>query len=143
MSAGVPAHPAYGYHVARFARVASRGLISGPELTVVLETAVAYTDDAVVWDETSVAAPGTGRDRYGLLLNPGDPVHVEYEGFGKFVGPDGGNGLNVQIGDDEIVSCAIQQVRLIGPDPEPIAPKAEMAAACAHDARGGPRSNPA
>ena len=113
VAAGVATHPAYGYHLSRFARAMRDELISGPELTVALETAVVCTDAAVVWDETSVAVPGTGRDRYGLLLNAGDRVHVEFEGFGVFVGPDGG-GLNVQIGDDEIVSCAIQQVRLIG-----------------------------
>ena len=114
VAAGVAAHPAYGYHLSRFARAMRDELISGPELTVALETAVVCSDAAVVWDETSVEAPGTGRDRYGLLLSTGDRVHVEFEGFGTFVGPDGGNGLNVQIGDDEIVSCAIQQVRRIG-----------------------------
>jgi hypothetical protein len=44
-----PVHPAKGYHVARFSRAMRRGLITGPELVAVPETAHGFTP-ATVYD---------------------------------------------------------------------------------------------
>jgi hypothetical protein len=43
--------PACGYHVARFARAQRRGLISGPDLMAVLDTAGVFTTSTVIYDE--------------------------------------------------------------------------------------------
>ena len=40
-----------GYHVARFAQAWCLGLISGPDLAVVLDAAVVFTSSTVVYDE--------------------------------------------------------------------------------------------
>ena len=42
---------AKGYHVARFAQAWCLGLISGPDLAVVLDAAVVFTSSTVVYDE--------------------------------------------------------------------------------------------
>jgi hypothetical protein len=43
--------PARGYHVARFGRAQRRGLISGPDLMAVLDTAGVFTTSTVIYDE--------------------------------------------------------------------------------------------
>jgi len=47
---GTPMLPARGYHVARFARAQRRGLISGPDLMAVLDTAGVFTTSTVIYD---------------------------------------------------------------------------------------------
>jgi hypothetical protein len=39
-----------GYHVARFARARRRGLISGPDLTAILDDAEVFSNSTVVYD---------------------------------------------------------------------------------------------
>jgi hypothetical protein len=48
---GTPVRPVRGYHVARFARAQRRGLISGPDLMAVLDTAGVFTTSTVIYDE--------------------------------------------------------------------------------------------
>jgi len=43
--------PVRGYHVARFCRGFRRRLISGPDLTTVLQAAGTFTLATVIWDE--------------------------------------------------------------------------------------------
>ena len=47
---GTPVRPVRGYHVARFARAQRRGLISGPDLMAVLDTAGVFTTSTVIYD---------------------------------------------------------------------------------------------
>jgi hypothetical protein len=42
--------PLRGYHVARFGRAMKEGRISGPDLIAVLQTAVVFTVDTVIWE---------------------------------------------------------------------------------------------
>lgn len=44
-----------GYHVARFAAAMRRGLITGPDLTTVLNTAGVFTNGTLIYDQ-----PGGG-----------------------------------------------------------------------------------
>jgi hypothetical protein len=53
---GAPVRPARGYHVARFGRAARKGLITGPELIAVLETAHGFTTATVIYDQVSGGA---------------------------------------------------------------------------------------
>jgi len=48
---GTPVRPVRGYHVARFGRAQRRGLISGPDLMAVLDTAGAFTTSTVIYVE--------------------------------------------------------------------------------------------
>jgi hypothetical protein len=42
--------PLLGYHVGRFGTAMKAGRISGPDLVSVLQTAVVFTTDTVIWD---------------------------------------------------------------------------------------------
>jgi hypothetical protein len=48
---GTPVRPVRGYHVARFGRAMRRGLITGPDLMAVLDTAGAFTTSTVIYVE--------------------------------------------------------------------------------------------
>ena len=61
-----PTRPVRGYHMARFARAQSRGLISAAEFAAVTQTAGAFTPARVIFDTGPEET--TGRDR--TVLGP-------------------------------------------------------------------------
>jgi hypothetical protein len=83
-----PVRPARGYHLARFARAQSRGLISAAEFAAVTETAGSLTPAGVIFDtgqqgttgrDCTVLGPFETSSQALLALQPDD---------GSFVGPE-------------------------------------------------------
>jgi hypothetical protein len=82
-----PMRPARGYHMARFARAESRGLISAAEFAAVTQTAGSVTPAAVIFDPGQEGT--TGRDR--TVLGPfetSSQALLALRPHGSFAGPE-------------------------------------------------------
>jgi hypothetical protein len=69
VTASTPLQPLRGYHVLRFGAAMTAGLISGQELIMVLQTAVVFTVDTVIWDQPPHAGlPSLGDEEAARLM---------------------------------------------------------------------------
>jgi hypothetical protein len=83
-----PTRPVRGYHMARFARAQSRGLISAAECVAVMETAGSLTPARVIFDTGQEGTTGRDRTVLGPFETSSQALLALRPDDGSFVGPE-------------------------------------------------------
>ena len=85
-----PVRPVRGYHMARFARAQSRGLISAAQFAAVTQTAGAVTPATVIFDTGQEATTGRDHAVLGPFETSSQALLALRPDDGSFVGPEPG-----------------------------------------------------
>jgi hypothetical protein len=83
-----PVRPVRGYHMARFARAQSRGLISAAEFAAVTQTAGSVTPARVIFDTGQEETTGRDRAVLGPFETSSQALRALRPDDGSFVGPE-------------------------------------------------------
>jgi hypothetical protein len=83
-----PTRPVRGYHMARFARAESRGLISAAEFAAVTETAGSFTPTRVIFDTGQEGTTGRDRTVHGPFETSSQALLALRPDDGSFFGPE-------------------------------------------------------